>query len=317
MKHFQQSQKAKKLLSSVLSFCMIVGFSSCQTKKESGVDRGAEPVAFAVSTFMPYADPNYEGILQEAVEAGFTHCDFQICDLWDQPELESQYYENLEQYLDKFKATGMYLNSIHISFGENWDPSTLDETKRTEIVDKIIKVIDRIDKYDPYGYNIHGSFEPVTTFDFFRADRINCVVKSFQEICDSTVNYVCIENLPRTCLGNTAAEMLDIAERVDRENMGVCFDTNHFLQEDPADAVLVLGKYIKMLHVSDYDGVDERHWMPMSNEECIIDWARLIYNLKQVGYKGTFGYEANRVPSQIMENYRLLMALDYEPTIIP
>ena len=96
--------------------------------------------------------------------------------------------------------------------------------------------------------------------------------------------------------------------------MGVCFDTNHLLQEDPADAILILGKYIKALHVSDYDGLDERHWIPMSNEECIIDWARLIYNLKQVGYKGTFGYEATRDPSEIMENYQLLMSLEYIQT---
>ncbi len=36
--------------------------------------------------------------------------------------------------------------------------------------------------------------------------------------------------LPRTCLGNTVTELLEIVEPFDRETVGVCLDTNHFMR---------------------------------------------------------------------------------------
>jgi sugar phosphate isomerase/epimerase len=41
----------------------------------------------------------------------------------------------------------------------------------------------------------------------------------------------------------------------------VCFDTNHLLKESSEDFARAVGPHIVTLHVSDYDGKDERHWM--------------------------------------------------------
>jgi hypothetical protein len=45
------------------------------------------------------------------------------------------------------------------------------------------------------------------------------------------------------------------------------------------------------LHVSDYDGVDERHWMA---EEGIIDWKAVVAALRQANYQGPFLFETNK-----------------------
>ena len=276
------------------------------------------PVPFEPCTIIPLSGSEtktFEELLAEAVEVGFERCDFQICTLWSEPEKEAQYYEDLEEYAQKFVDTGMAMNIVHISFGQNWDPSETNETKRAAIVEKIAGVMERIDPFNPYGYNIHGSFEPVATSGASREAKKQATIKTFRELCDRTDNYVCIETLPRTCIGNTAVETVEIVEAVNKPNMGICLDTNHLLYEDPADSVLIMGEYIRTLHVSDYDGADERHWIPMSSNECIIDWARFIYNLKRVEYEGPFAYELEIYDlSVIMDNYKMLMALpEYTP----
>jgi sugar phosphate isomerase/epimerase len=49
-----------------------------------------------------------------------------------------------------------------------------------------------------------------------------------------------------------------------------------------------VGEKIVTLHVSDYDGIDERHWLP--GEGC-IDWQALRAALCEVGYDGVWMYE--------------------------
>ncbi|MCE7070813.1 sugar phosphate isomerase/epimerase, partial [Dyadobacter sp. CY327] len=69
-----------------------------------------------------------------------------------------------------------------------------------------------------------------------------------------------IECLPRTCLGNTSKEILQILDGID--NIGICFDSNQLLKESPKDFVKAVNKRIRMLHISDCDNVNERHWLP-------------------------------------------------------
>ena len=95
--------------------------------------------------------------------------------------------------------------------------------------------------------------------------------KSLKEIRKLTNATLCLENLPRTCLGNTSKELIDIVDSA--EGIRVCLDTNHFLQEKTEYAILAIGKRIFTLHISDHDYIDERHIMPKSGK---IDWRHLI-----------------------------------------
>ena len=51
-----------------------------------------------------------------------------------------------------------------------------------------------------------------------------------------------------------------------------------------------LGKDIITLHISDYDFVDERHWLP---KEGKTDWDSLIKALVECGYDGVWMYEVD------------------------
>jgi len=55
------------------------------------------------------------------------------------------------------------------------------------------------------------------------------------------------------------------------------------------DMVRTLGPRLMTTHLSDYDGVDEKHWMPGRG---IINWAQLMTALADIDYQGPFNYES-------------------------
>ena len=106
------------------------------------------------------------------------------------------------------------------------------------------------------------------------------------DVAESEGVTVCVEDLPRTCLGNTAEEMADLVSCDER--LRVCFDTNHLLLGSHADFLRLLGPKIVATHISDYDFVNERHWLPGEGK---IDWRALMDGLDAIGYAGAFTYE--------------------------
>jgi sugar phosphate isomerase/epimerase len=101
-----------------------------------------------------------------------------------------------------------------------------------------------------------------------------------------------VEILPRTCLGRTSGELMAIIADLDPSRVGACLDANHAnLRENLAGSVRSLGTRLLTLHVSDNDGVDERHWMPGRG---IINWVEFLRILDASGYNGAFVYETAR-----------------------
>lgn len=97
---------------------------------------------------------------------------------------------------------------------------------------------------------------------------------------------IAVEDLPRTCLGRDSDEILQLIS-VD-EKLRVCFDTKHLLTENNADFIRKVGSKIITLHVSDYDFINERHWLPGEGK---VDWNSLLDALQEIGYNGMWLYE--------------------------
>ena len=94
------------------------------------------------------------------------------------------------------------------------------------------------------------------------------------------------------------------------KGIDVCLDSNHFLKERPETAVLALGKSIKTTHISDYDFVDERHWLPGEGK---VVWTALYNALREVGYNGVWMYELGlSCPKTILRDRDLTFADFYE-----
>ena len=106
------------------------------------------------------------------------------------------------------------------------------------------------------------------------------------KVCRESGVTLCVEDLPRTCIGNCSAEILDLISV--NSDLRVCFDTNHLLFEKPVDFVRAVADKIVTVHVSDYDFIDERHWLPGEGD---VEWSALLAALDEVGYSGPWLYE--------------------------
>lgn len=186
-------------------------------------------------------------------------------------------------------AAGVELWSFHLPFMpfEEIDVSATDERLRAASVAMCADMIKRGSAIGIKKFVIHPSGEPIEESD--RPARMAAAKVSLAELCeiaDECGSVLCVENLPRTCLGRDSADILELISADSR--LRVCFDTNHLLCEDITDFIRAVGNKIVTIHVSDYDRLNERHWLA---GEGVIDWQILSAELLATGYSGVWLYE--------------------------
>ena len=250
-----------------------------------------------------FVNDGYRDLLNNAKAEGLESTDFDLCNKWLWKEPDTDIRSELEKGLTALKESGLYFNGVHIPFGRDWDFSDVNEDSRKGAMAKFKEIAPIIDRYSPKCYIIHGSYEPVATED--RAAKIEALKKSLREMLEITKTTLAVEILPRTCLLNTSSEAIAVIDSMNSEQIKVCVDVNHFLQERSEDGVLSLGSRIVTTHISDHDYVNERHWLPGEGK---IDWMALISALEKIGYGGTFNYEVASGAAEVKANYDKLFA---------
>ena len=207
-------------------------------------------------------------------------------------------YQNIkwDALCENAKKSNIALWSYHLPFGDSVDISLSCEEGRKCACAKLFSVIDKAQKIGIKRFIIHPSYEPIG--DDERATRLAQAKKSLHELAEYVDGFggvICVEDLPRSCLGHNVAEMLELLSADDK--LRVCFDVNHLLEEfgcSHRDFVSALGDKIVTVHMSDYDFVDEKHFFCGNG---LIDWDELIGLLEGIGYDGPFLYEGGFAPS--------------------
>lgn len=213
-------------------------------------------------------------------------------------------YEGLKgrfnPYIQEAHKLGLEVWSVHLPFGKDWDISSIDLEKREQILEYHYEWLRWVSEWNINQVVIHPSYEPIP--DNERIERIKACKSSLHLLAEKAKPidiHICVEDLPRTCLGNTSDEMKTLIDV--NKDLRVCSDVNHLLLETPEHFIQELGGKIATVHISDYDGVDERHWLPGKG---IIQWNRVISALAQSGYEGTFMFEVKMdkcSPSQLID----------------
>lgn len=186
---------------------------------------------------------------------------------------------------------GVRLWSFHLPFA---DPENLDISSRNEEIRKrtVEWWCENIKKAAEIGIKIfvaHPSSEPLSEKPEIRKENIEAAKKSLKELAEFASKYdaiIAVEDLPRTCLGRSADELCELINADDR--LRVCLDTNHMLIDNNLNLIEKLGDKIVTLHVSDYDFIDERHWLPGKGK---IEWQEVYTAILNKGYKGPWLYE--------------------------
>ena len=187
------------------------------------------------------------------------------------------------------RDAGVAIRSFHLPFytEETIDPASLDPDVRRRTAELHARYVRIAASMGARIAVVHACLEPVADAD--RAERLARSRESMAALAEVGAAEgvtVCVENLPRSCLGNRAAELAEIVAVDPR--LRVCFDTNHLLGESHADFLAALGPLVVTTHISDYDFVNERHWLP---GEGRIDWRALADGLDAIGYADAFHYE--------------------------
>lgn len=154
---------------------------------------------------------------------------------------------------------------------------------------------------------IHPSGEPIDRSE--REMRLITAMESLSVLSQTAAEngaVLAIENLPRTCLGRNSAEIMRLLQ-ADGE-LRVCFDTNHLLCETHADFIKAVGDKIVTTHISDYDFIDEKHWLPGEGK---VDWPSLAALLKKANYSGVWMYELGFSAPQSLFRSRSLTCKDF------
>ncbi len=179
--------------------------------------------------------------------------------------------------------------SFHLPFGpfSKLNLATFDKALLNSTLELYKSAIDHISELGIKLAVVHPSGEPNSDGD--RAALLDISAESLAvlaEYAEPRGVTVAVENIPRTCLGNKSAEIKSLISR--HRSLKVCFDTNHLLDQRNADFVRDIGEKIITLHVSDYDFLNERHWLPYEGKQ---NWVELVTALEEANYNGVWMYE--------------------------
>jgi len=193
-------------------------------------------------------------------------------------------------------SSGLKVWSVHMPYSRQIDISLIDSAKRADVVSYMKDIMRVAGMFKPKYIVMHPSYEPVAPDE--RAERLASSHASIGELAPVAKEIgavLCIENLPRTCLGKNGQEMMALIEGYDE--VGLCFDVNHLLYQSHEDFLNAVGKgKIKTVHISDHDFADERHLVPGEGK---IDWKPLWDGILENGYKGIMMFECYGEPSEL------------------
>lgn len=234
--------------------------------------------------------------MEENRKGGLEYIEVTINDFWRPAKTHEEIYERAEKALADIKASGLKVWSVHLPFSRTLDISVLDDKARADNVAFMSEMIALAGRFKPRFLVLHPSSEPIA--DEEREQRLQNSHASIGLLAPEARRIgatLCVENLPRTCLGQTGEEMLRLIDGYD--DVKLCFDTNHLLFQSHADYLKAVGKgRIATVHLSDYDFENERHWIPGQGK---IDWGALWKGICKSGYKGIMMFECYGEPEEL------------------
>ncbi len=246
--------------------------------------------------------PLTEKLFKEYAEAGISCMEISV----GMEEADQLDWPSLFAWSQKY---GVELWSFHLPFCPFtvMDISSPDEELRQRSVAKCADYMIKIADFGVNVFVIHPSGEPID--EEKRPKYMAQAQKSLKEladVADKCMVTLAVEDLPRTCLGRNSSDMLELVSADDR--LGICFDTNHLLGENIVDFISKVGHKMVTTHISDYDFVNERHWLPGEGD---IDWTSLYNALTAVGYTGPWLYELGFNAPKSIKRHRNLTCKDF------
>ena len=227
-------------------------------------------------------DDEFANKLKAVKEAGFDAVTLDVCGMAYAPIFEDYAIRACQMT----KEAGLDIESVHVPFGSTWiDFTSPWEADRLEIIKWVVKMGKKLDEFGVRSYVFHPGYPNCD--DETRAKHAEKLADTAAQIAKQVKGYVCVENMVGGALLNTAKKLKEYADNCG--DAKVVIDVNHFLHDKPEDGIKLIGSdKLKTIHISDYDAVNERHWIP---GQGVIVWMKVIGALDEIGFEGAFNFE--------------------------
>jgi sugar phosphate isomerase/epimerase len=196
---------------------------------------------------------------------------------WDEELFSSEGEKELLEII----SMDIIIENLHVPYEECNLLWSEDKQKRNYIVNKHIEWIHDCDKY-----NIPMIVMHLTKHDIIKKPN-KYGIESMKAIVEEGKKYnikIAIENTRRDIIID------EVLDNIHSQWLGVCYDSSHAnLYSDNLTSVLDKhGDRVMALHLSDNDGIADRHWLP---NEGLIDWDKIINKLALIKYSGYISLE--------------------------
>lgn len=202
----------------------------------------------------------------------------------------------VELVLNDSDLRNIEIASVHLPFSpfERF-PYMAGEKERNAIVQYLETFIRLTAPLGSPHYTYHASIEPVPPEErntILEATRP--VVEHLAQAASESNASLNVELLPRSCIGNCVEELRALLKDIPPEKAGICFDVNHLCgaPERVPEFIRELGGRIRTFHLSDYDGVDEAHWLPGLG---VLNWPAVMQAIHSLPGTPLLIFETNQV----------------------
>lgn len=171
---------------------------------------------------------------------------------------------------------GLVIDNIHVPYENSNDLWSESELVRKAIVDRCISWLNDCAEHKIPRMVMHiskGSELPEP--NMYGIESMKRILKVAEELNV----IVAVENTRRNDYLNL------IFSEIHSKSLGFCYDSSHdwLYSMEKAELLKRLGEKLATIHLSDNDGIKDRHWVPKSG---IVDWNKIIKALMDANYTG-------------------------------
>lgn len=251
--------------------------------------------AFAISTFIGFAQRLDRDVLKEVARAGFdtielfalrTHIDYH----------NESVVADLQQWLTE---AGLVLGSVHAPVVESYSagrwsaPLNLaspDAAARASALDEALTAlhIARRLPYDRLVVHAGVAREQQTSPGENNRDAARRSLEAIAAAARPLGVTVAVELIPNDLSGPDSLVSL-VEDIMETGAAAICLDLGHaHLMGDAVDAIEIVSEHIGLVHAHDNDGRRDEHRLPFDGA---MNWPGVLTALQKVGYDGTMVLE--------------------------